>query len=286
MDHQDYWLGAVRFFHADLLPYWRKRKNLGDRPAATNEEDRERLATAIQTYFHLTEGRGNHCLVEAYRRGELDYFFAYPEDHSQQSIEWVDGEFSNRPHNPAFEVVFVYSQTEGTLDLNYRGPRKAVEPLQSMFATEILRMEQLPPDPKDERVYDLDQLRQPEFSFTYEPWSGIESIAIKKLQLASRAIAGDRITLEANAKENPNGVYELMNTIGNSLNLSQYNISQVELTASIVVDADKPARRVPIRITYPNSCSLKYDERDLKLRAMLEASGLEPREPAKVQDDR
>lgn len=197
----------------------------------------------------------------------------------------MDGEFNNRPHNPAFEVVFVYSQSEGTLDLNYRGPRKAVEPLQSMFATEILNMEQLPPDPKDERVYDLDQLRQPDFSFTYEPGSGIESIRVKKLRLASRAIHGERITLEANANENQNGVYDLMNTIGNSLDLDQYNISHVELTASIVMDADKPAKRVTIRITYPNSSSLKYDERDLKLRAMLEASGLEPREPTTDQSD-
>lgn len=41
----------------------------------------------------------------------------------------------------------------------------------------------------------------------------------------------------------------------------------------------KPGRHVPVRITHPNSCSLKYDELDLKLRAMLEASGIEPKEP-------
>ena len=53
----------------------------------------------------------------------------------------------------------------------------------------------------------------------------------------------------------------------------------MELTASVVVDADKAPRRVTIRITYPNSCSLKYDELGLKLRDMLEASGIEPKEP-------
>jgi len=47
-----------------------------------------------------------------------------------------------------------------------------------------------------------------------------------------------------------------------------------------VVDADKPAKVVTIRITHPNSCSLKYDELDLKLRDMLEASGIEPKESA------
>lgn len=46
-------------------------------------------------------------------------FFAYPEDYSQRGIEWVRGELKPRPHTPAFEVIFVYSQTEGKLDINY-----------------------------------------------------------------------------------------------------------------------------------------------------------------------
>ena len=65
-----------------------------------------------------------------------------------------------------------------------------------------------------------------------------------------------------------------------------YNVTQVELAASVVMDADKPAKRVTIRITYPNSCSLKYDELGLKLRDMLEASGIEPKEPAEGAEGR
>jgi hypothetical protein len=42
----------------------------------------------------------------------------------------------------------------------------------------------------------------------------------------------------------------------------------------------KPPKAVNIRITHPNSCSLKYDEIDLSLRQMLEASGIEPQAPA------
>ena len=48
----------------------------------------------------------------------------------------------------------------------------------------------------------------------------------------------------------------------------------------MVVEADRPPKTVHIHITYPNSCSLKYDELGLKLRDMLSASGIEPREPA------
>jgi hypothetical protein len=50
------------------------------------------------------------------------------------------------------------------------------------------------------------------------------------------------------------------------------------------VDANKPPKAVTIRITHPNSCSLKYDEVDLKLRDMLNASGIEPKEPAEATE--
>jgi hypothetical protein len=59
-----------------------------------------------------------------------------------------------------------------------------------------------------------------------------------------------------------------------------YNVTQVELTASVAVDANKPPKAVTIRITHPNSCSLKYDELNIKLREMLVASGIEPRDPS------
>ena len=279
LDHAECWRGATRFFHADTLPYWRKRKNMGQKPAAVDQASIDELAALIRHYFHRTEGRGNNCVVEALRRGELDYFFAYPEDYSQQSIEWVNGEFDRRPHNPAFEVVYVYSQKDGTLDLNFRGSNKAIEPLQGMFVNAILKLDELPPDPKDQRVYNLTPLRRKNFQFTYGAASGIQSVLVKKLRLSSRSRKGDRITVEADANEDADAIYTLLEKIGQSIPLHLFNVTQVELTASIVTKPDKPAKSVAIRITYPNSCSLKYDEVDLKLREMLEASGIEPKEP-------
>jgi hypothetical protein len=280
LDHKQFWKGATLFYHADILPYWRKRKNLPRVPSATDHASLAGLATQIRTYFHHTEGRGNNCIVEPFRRGKLDYFFAYPEDYSQQSIEWVNGEFDRRPHNPAFEVIYVYAQEEGSLDLNFRGSYKAIEPLQEMFATAILKLPGLPPDPKDGRVYDLNPLRQKSFDFVYDVGSGIQSVVVKKLRLSSKVKRGDRLTLEADASTNSAAVYDLLDKIGKSLLLHLYNVTQVELAASVMVDSNRPPKTVAIRITHPNSCSLKYDEVDLKLRDMLEASGIEPKEPA------
>jgi hypothetical protein len=286
LEYNNFWRGATLFYHADTLPYWRKRKNLPQRPAAVDEASLRQLAALIRNYFHHTEGRGKNCVVEPFRRGELDYFFAYPEDFSQQSIEWVNGEFDRRPHNPAFEVIYVYSQNDGSLDLNFRGSFKAVEPLQGMFATAILKIDELMPDPKDERIYDLAPLLQKSFDFIYDVGSGIKEVTVKKLRLSSKIKKGDRITVEADTTQNTDAVYDLLDKIGKSIPLAMYHLTQVELSALIVMGTNKPEKHVTIRITYPNSCSLKYDEMGLKLRDMLEASGIEPKEPEKNADEK
>jgi len=144
----------------------------------------------------------------------------------------------------------------------------------------ILKLDELPPDPKDARVYDLAPLLQKNFDFVPAVGSGIEKVVVKKLRLSSRVKKGDRITLEADTAVNPDAVYALLEQIGKTLPMNQYNITQVELAATVAEIAGKPAKTVTIRITHPNSCSLKYDELDLKLRDMLAASGIEPKELA------
>ncbi len=280
LDHPEMWRGALYFHHADKLTWWRKRKNLPRRPAAVDKASLELLAEKIKAHFRATDGRGRNCVVEPYRRGERDYFFAFPEDHAQRHVEWVEGgRFELRPHNPAFEIVYVYCQTEGTLELNARGLGQSVETLQAIFAQAILKMDSLPPDPRDERVYDLGPLVRREFAFVTEAGSGIGAVVLKRVRLASRVRRGDRLTIEADPSQNRMAVHELMEEVGKSVPLHLYNVTQVDVEATVLV-ADGKAKRKAIRITHPNMCSLKQEDMDLKLRQMLVASGIEPRAPA------
>ena len=284
LDYPNFWKAASRFYHADSLSsHWRKRKNLPHKVAAVDPVSITRLEEAIGGYFHYKEGRGKNCAVEPYRRGKLDYFFAFPEDYSQQEPEWVNGVFTPRPHTPAFEVIFIYSQVDGSLDIHYQGSYKAIQPLQTMFAAIMLGLDELPPDPKDERVYELGSLLQKSFDFAPALGSGIESVVVKKLRLSSRVNKGERITLEVDTSNDPKAIYALLDKIGKATPLHLYNVTQVEIWAAVVMD-DKSPKNVPIRITYPNSCSLKYDELDHRLRDMLEASGIEPKEAADTKE--
>jgi len=283
LKYPDYWKGATNFFHADSLSWWRKRKGLPKAAVQCDDASLDQLANLVSNYFHNTEGKGINCVVEPFRRNDLDYFFAYPEDYSQRSIEWVDNEFKPRPHNPAFEIIFVYSQTDGSLDLHYRGDRKAVEPLQAFFCEAILKQAQLPPDEKDKRVYELNPLSQPDFAFAIEPGSAIEGVWVTKLRLSSCLKKGDRITLEADTTKDPKAVYDLLEKLKTSIPLNYYNVTRVDMTASVAVDPEKPAKVVRFYVADPNSCSLKYDETGLLLRRILEKSKIEPKEPVDNQ---
>jgi hypothetical protein len=114
--------------------------------------------------------------------------------------------------------------------------------------------------------------------------SGIEKVTVKKLRLSSQSKKGERIALEADTTENANAVYDLLDKVNVALPMHLYHITQVELAVSVAAEGDKPAKVVTVRITHPNSCSLKYDELDLKLRDMLNASGIEPKEPTEPAD--
>ena len=142
----------------------------------------------------------------------------------------MDGELGLRRHRPAFEVVFVYSRKEGSLDVNFPGPGRALRPLQQMFATAILKLERLP-DPGSEWVYDLDPLLRRDFEFVRRRDSGIEAVAVRLLRLSSRARRGDRITLEADDSIRPDAIHDLLEILGERIPLHLFSVTRAELVA-------------------------------------------------------
>jgi hypothetical protein len=284
LERPKYWTGALAFHHADSVPssYWRKRKNVPREPASVNPASVRQLEQNLSDYFHKMQGRGENCKVDCYRRGDLDYFFAYPEDYAQANVEWVGKEFTRRPHHPAFEIIFIYSQNEGTLDIYLPGDRKPMQDLQAIFAAAILKAE-LQPNEKDERVYDLSPVRSRQFPFVYGPESGIVDVAVKKLRLKVHG-KNERLVLETDPTHNKHAVFDLLDKVAKGIPRSQIAITQVGIKVTF---AQKPGAKRPgmrsFEITWPNSCSLKHDGRDLIIRKMLTDSGLEPREPAQQE---
>jgi hypothetical protein len=287
LEHPNFWPGALAFHHADGVPssYWRKRKNVPRKAANVDPVNVRQLEQNLSHYFHTMQGRGENCKVDCYKRNDLDYFFAYPEDYAQASVEWVGNQFKRRPHHPAFEIIFVYSQNEGSLDTFLTGDRKPVPDLQAIFAAAILKAE-LGPDENDERVYDLTPVRSREFQFAYGPESGIADVAVKKLRLKVHG-KSERIVLEADPSYNKHAVFDLLDKLTKVIPLNQMAITQVGVKVTF---AHNPAWKKPgtrsFDVNWPNSCSLRHDGRDLVIRKMLADSGIEPRELANDESAR
>jgi len=274
LEKHTYWLGATMFLHADNVSssYWKRRNDLPHVPPNVDESAIKDLANTISAFFHKNEGRGRNCQVEVYRRHNKEYFFAYPEDFGLSAVEWESDTLKSRARHPAFEIIFVYCESEGALDIYAPKNTKAVPELQKIFASTILNLETLNNGKINKLVYDLDPLSDAEFTFKIEPESGIEQIIVTQLRLTLKHGSKRRISLEADTKNNPQAIYDLLK----ELNPPAYFVTQTRVKVIFEPTVGRRAKTRSFNITYPNSCALGHDGDDLKIREILEKSGIEP----------
>ena len=285
LERPHYWQGALDFQRADHVPpsYWRKRKNLPKKPADLDPASILGFEQSLGRYLYTMQGRGKNCHVNCYRRGDLDYFFAYAEDFAQSGMEWNNGKLDRRAYHPVFEIMFVFSEKEGSLAIYLVGDRKVVPDLQNIFAEALLKTE-LIPDEKDERVYDLEPLKSRQFRFVYEPDWGIEKIVIKKLKLSIPGEKKEKIVLETAARYDKEAIFDLYDKATKEFPHRQILMIQVGIKVTFASSASyRGGNTRTFDVTWPNSCNLKYDGRDLLLRKMLVDSGIEPKEPVKEE---
>ena len=278
LERPKYWPAASAFYRADSIgsSQWNECKTINHAPARLDDGSIRALEKILSNYFHNKEGRGKNCTVEPYRRGKLDYFFAYPEDYAHSSIEWEGTTFKRSARHPAFEIIFVYSQGEGKISLYMKGNKDSKKEIRALFADTILGLE-LGEFVEDTRIYDLAPLQNSNPPFQFSPDSGIESVAIKKFRLAIDGTT-ERITLEVNPKHNQNAIYELRDRVCKNISLSQMTITQVGIVVTYISTPKTGEKNTrTFDISWPNSCSLKHDGNDAAIREMLIASGIEPR---------
>ncbi len=91
--------------------------------------------------FCAEEGRGQNCTVEHYRRHTgTDYYVAYPDDFVQ-TVATHDDDGVLRPESirQTFEIVFAFTQEEGTLELYANCCLRMKAKLECLFGQIILR---------------------------------------------------------------------------------------------------------------------------------------------------
>jgi len=278
LERPQYWPAASAFCRADAhaASQWNECRTVNHAPARVDGASIRGLEKILSHHFFNKEGRGKNCTVEPYRRGKLDYFFAYPEDYVSANIEYEGAKFKRTTRHPAFEIIFVYSQEEGKISLYMKGSRDTKKEVRALFADTILGLE-LGEFVEDDRVYELASLQDSNPPFQFSPDSGIQSVAIKKFRLAINGTK-ERITLEVDPEHNLNAIYELRDKLCKTIPASQMTITQVGILVTFVPDPGTGKKNTrSFDVNWPNSCSLKHDGKDAIIRKMLIASGIEAR---------
>jgi hypothetical protein len=283
------WNGAVFFAAADGKPrrYWRKRINLPRLGRKPTDADAKALGIAIGRLFTELEGRGGHCEVHPYRRGEREYFFAYPQDHRQTSHEYDEkGLWTKRPYNPAFEIIFVHDDGQQTLNTWHRGVADRVKDLQVAFSRSVLGAE-IPRDSlKDTRVYELGEFMSPTFVLTPSPELGILNAEVRKLRLQVLGNNKHTIRIELGAECPAHVLYDRIEAATRGIARSMLRVSQVGINVTFELRKEEKKHRArSFEITWPNSCSLQNEGYDVVIQRMLAENKIEPRLPTRDESD-
>jgi hypothetical protein len=270
-----YWQAASLIFQAKRLTAssWRTISNLPNLQKTITDIDIKILSKSIGEYFFEKEGRGGRCHIEHYKRDNLDFFYAFPEDFSKSEVEWVDNRLEDLPHTMALEIIFVYCQEKNTLSIHAKKTAKNIPKLQQLFGQYILKQQLTSFIPVVEtKVYNLEALVEKDFNFIIDEDSDIHLVQILQATASCKLNPKEKIKVISCPDKNVNAVHERLA----KLNLEDVYISQVVLKAVFKPSKGKKLRQKQFSITTPDKCNLSMFGEDLLIRNVLRASGIEP----------
>ncbi len=280
--HRRIFDNASRFEQTDRLSsrYWRKHPRLPKRQPLTTAEAVQSLEAALRDYYVAREGRGRHCHIDVYKRGDGIYYYGFLEDSPKLGgIFDEQGHYCPKVSKDNFEIVFRFNPLAGDLDVYVKGKAKIAAQLQEIFSRVCLETE-LPAGSGPTKTYELNPLMRRNFAFSTEPVDGIRGVRIKSLRLSIMG-SQKRVILEEGDGDSPTGIYDLLNDVvadqaagKPGLHRALLNVTMAELKVVFQRDTGR-TKTVSVRISYPNSCSLKDTKEDAVVRKYLKTWGLE-----------
>ena len=254
--------------------YWRKRKDMPRKEPDLSLATIGELEHSISAYYRERQGRGRHCHVDKYFRGDrCHYFFVYPQDYTDTFVGYDDqGHFERRRQNPAFEVIYVYDPIDGALGLYAEGGKETKKDLQELFGRTILH-EELGEEERNSHPYELNGLKKRGFAFPTDPSDRIKEVRIKELKLSVIGNPRNRITFEAAPNGPTDEIHDFMAT---SLHESRLPMAMVNVSSAVLqVRFDntggngRETKTVTFRVSYPDSCNLKDKPEHLVVKKYL-----------------
>lgn len=230
-----------------------------------------KLQKALSTYIFANELRAKNCYVECYGQEDRVCFVAYPEDYTESSIVYDHKQLRKRyPHKPVDKIFFLYYPKEGRLSTKAAGGWKRAKAIQKIFGEAVLGVDL---NVDSDRVFNLDRLKDPQFSFPTPPGDKVEFMKLKQLQL--KFFGGTRrINLEVN--EDADGVQAIHEFIRDlRISLNRVYVSKAVFQIKFETAIKKSSGTLTFFLAWPNSHNINDNPRYRKVKQYLKDWGLE-----------
>lgn len=244
--------------------------SLPKEPITWSPKLKAELEAEIRAFYWNKELRGEVCEVHHYQRaGGADFFFAYlPDWPDKQLIFDDDQKLTPREESYAFSNVFVYSPSEGAIDLIAKGGKKVQLPLRKAFCRAVLGIE-VDDDEPLRASYKLDQLLNPAFAFTTLPEDMLAAVRLRRLRIVPRVAVPALEYLELKFSEYATRAETLTainkHLAAHGLDRSQVSATQASIQLQFVGDGEKKGKKMTFKVSCPNTCDMKTKPDDVRV---------------------
>ena len=239
------------------------------------------LDKGLKSYYQQ-EGRGKYCLVESYKKHDRIYIVSYVSDRGAIDIypDEKRGRLIKGARRPSIEIYYHYIPKDdeggGTLAVKAKGglPKKLA--LLGVFTKSVFNHEL----DNTKQTYNLDMLRNPNFSFQYDDDDQVEGWWLKRLDLRTRDY---KTRVEISVKdEDKMGVAAMWDEL-RKLHLAEkvqpasgMLISRAHFKIAFTPTDQHPKGKRTFYVTYKNSTDLNAnDELDNKAKVILKKSKID-----------
>lgn len=254
LNHRNVFEKAQIIYQVEQLSWWRKRNDLPQVDPDQSPEAREQLETAISSLLK-SQGRGKDCTVETFTRGNVDHYFAYPDDFVQNVMVHDGGKLAPEAFRQTMLIVFAYDRTEGTLETFAKLPKPMKERLEGIFAAAILHWELGTHEP--DAAYELNQLKDVTFKLKTDAEDRVR-VRIHKKRLSAKH-SGRRVHVEIDDEDPDDNIHKAIAECINldEMPLSEWNVTQVTFCFEFLPHGDRKPGQQSFDVTFPRSCSLR-----------------------------
>lgn len=264
--HNDIFSDVTVEYNIDNLVGWRTEKTVS-KTIKQIVQNIPAFKRALKAFYN-EEYRGDQIKVNKLEKVGRTVFTAYIEDtYTSDPLFDENGKLhSKATRRPVFTIYFLYRPEDGTLGVKAPGGTKRIQDLQKIFIKEMLQED---PVLQGTTQFDFERIKELEdLSFTTYATDGVERVTLCGLRLVDNDI---KATYSIDiGKHTTTGVEPMMNILKEkNINLKDYRVTQFKFEVVFKNEGKGRARKVTVKVSYPNICDLKERPMDYTVRELL-----------------